>query len=163
MKWISKNTSRSLPLSPLFKRLHVNIPTLSTQIGGKPSTDKEKYKLQPLLLNYYTGSIEKWVNKYLNQADFKTDAVGVVMYLIVVHLPVQIWLITSVLTREIFKGVVSTIEMVLVVIHQKYQKGIFNNGLPKSLLSKIWNIWQFPSLSTTKRTTIGILIEIMTM
>ena len=150
-------------MSPLYKRLRVNTAILYIQSGGnrllvrisiKTNFHSQRNKLWPLI----SRSTRIWSN-------FTSRASTLKMFVALEegNLPGQMWLVTSVARRSIYRNNKGKREIDLVGNHPRSTKTIFQNGSLISLFFQITKTWQHPPWTTTTRITTGVPIKIMKM
>ena len=62
------------------------------------------------------------------------------MYMVEGYLPSQLQFFTSLVEREVSKGIANSTDMVLMGINKRITLELFQNGSPISLLIQMWNI-----------------------
>ena len=83
--------------------------------------------------------IEYLLSKTENRVD-KNSTVRYTMTMVEGYLPSQLQFFTSLVEREVPKGIANSTDMVLMGINKRIPFELFQNGSPISLLIQMWNI-----------------------
>ena len=148
-------------MSPLYKRIHVNTVTLWIKMGGDWLTAKKSLKTNLHTRSHTICTLNIWSTMIWSRLISRAASVEMVVALEEVHMPGNIWLVTSVVKRAISIKTTGQREMDLVVIHSRIPQTSFQNGWLRSLLYQIPNIWQQPPQPATTTSKIGAPLVIL--
>ena len=144
-----------------YKRLRVNNMILWIQRGGNRLPAKKSIKNNLHFQRHTLRPFNSRLTRLWIRLISRDSTVKMVVALEEVHLTGQIWLVTSVAKRDIFRKTEGQREMTLVGTRPIIPQMSFQNGLLRSLLYQIPKIWQHPPWPATTRNKSSIPLLMM--